>query len=420
MSSRLIIIDQSLNSFEGHHYDYSRAVIEAARTQGFDVSLACHRGFPAESLAGAPVVGRFSADWNAANRSSIRALLRGVLARAPSSVRNGLLALTAARAGSTVPSATPNPHFARALLAILAEAKFKEGDHVFIHTLGDAEFLGLIEVLARERPVPAYFHVVLRYDGTEACRDAFASLGTLPARLNFWTDTELLASHYRDLGCPDMGVLPIPHGLPAIPERKQQDGAPLTLAYLGGARGDKGFHLLPDLVATLADHHLATGRGRFLIQTNYAFSREEPLMAQTKRALARFPRSWVELIEAPLDPAAFAQALFATDLLLLPYDSEVFARRSSGLLVQAMVAGIPTVVPEATWLATEAPEGAHVVCGGGLTVADAVRRAIANYDALSAAARAAAPQARKKHDIARLVGAVTLSTRKPGLSNLMR
>ena len=110
-------------------------------------------------------------------------------------------------------------------------------------------------------------------------------------------------------------------------------------------------------------------------------------MAKTTAALKRLPRAWVELIEQPPDAAAFRRALEATDLLLLPYQAEVYRRRSSGLLVQAMALGIPTVVPEETWLAAKAPAGAHVTFGVGIVLAQAVQSAIDNYPMLVAKAR---------------------------------
>ena len=393
----LLVVDQSLKGFVGHHYEYSRSVIAAADAMGIEPMLACHEEFSGVDLAGAPIVGRFAEDWAAANRSILRGVARDVLSRLPQTFRHLLLGMVRRKASPS--SAALDMRFAHRLLEILSTTGLGPGDHVFIHTVGEAEFLGLIEVLA-ESPAPTpLLHVVLRYDGTSACREAFSKLPLVPARLRFWTDTEALAAQYRDLGCPEIGVLPIPHGLDALPVRTRPAERILTLAYLGEARGDKGFHLLPGLVEALADDYLATGRVRFLIQANYGFSREEALMAQAKVRLARFPDSWVHLIEAPLDVAAFAQALLSTDLLLLPYDPDTYRRRSSGLLVQAMVAGIPTVVPAGTWLAAEAPEGACAEFADSASLIDTVRRALDNYDELAPTAVKATVETRHKHDV---------------------
>jgi hypothetical protein len=152
-------------------------------------------------------------------------------------------------------------------------------------------------------------------------------------------------------------VLPIPHCLPPPPERREKEG-PLTLVYLGGARGDKGYDRLPGLVDALAEDYLKTGRARFIIQSNYGISLEEPQMARARRSLAAWSANMVELIDQPLDTAAFHTRLFSADIVLLPYRAELHRRRSAGILVQAAMAGIPTIVPAASWLASEAPAGA--------------------------------------------------------------
>ena len=374
---RLLVADQSLRGFEGHHFDYGRSVIAAARHCGVIPLLACHTEFPHPELEGAPVVGRFATSWDGARRSSIQQWGLKILSRFPEHLRNALLdRLPASQKKATAPKA--DPQFAKELLRISVEAKLGKADHVFVHTLGEAQFLGLSSVLSNEQLCPSpTWHLMLRYDGSEAYREAFVRLARCQAPIRYWTDTPHLADQYLSLGCPSISVLPIPHGLDIIPERVRPAHAPLTLSFLGGARADKGFHLLPELVASLAEDYLATGKIRFLIQTTYGLSREAPLMWKTKQALKAFPQDWVELIESPPDQAEFNAALQATDLLLLPYDRQTYARRSSGLLIQALAAGIPTIVTDGTWLADVAPQGAHFAFEADLNTA--VKNAILDH-----------------------------------------
>lgn len=402
-STRLLVVDQSLKGFEGHHYDYSRAVIEAARELGLETSVASHVDFAGQALAGAAVTRCFSGDWNSAGRSFGRTLMRGALERLPAPARRMLLSVATPRGNPGISDATPNPRFAREFLGAVSDAKLGEADHVLVHTVGEAEFLGLADALSQHPGLSPRIHVVLRYDGTTSCQQAFAKLEGTPTRLTYWTDTEQLAEHYRELGCREIGVLPIPHGLNDIPARVSRGRTPLTVSYLGGARGDKGFHLLPELVASFSGDYLATGKVQFLVQSTYGISREEGLMEATKRRLRRFPRDWLKLIEAPPDSETFTKALLSTDLLLLPYDQTTYRRRSSGLLVQAMVAGIPTILPEGTWLASAAPQGAYGAFGGTVTLNTALRHVVANYEKFKQAAQMGAPQAREQHKAERLV-----------------
>jgi glycosyltransferase involved in cell wall biosynthesis len=405
---RLLVVDQSLRGFAGHHYDYSRAVIEAAAAQGLEVLLAPNHAFPENNLAGARVVGRFSGAWNEAGLSSTVGTARNILARLPDGPRHLLVGAAARLRPSTAPLARKaDCRFAQELTAILAAAKMRECDHALIHTVGDAELLGLGETMPGRARIPGLLHIVLRFDGTPATRDALGKLQETATRIRFWTDTQALAEQYRELGAREIGVLPIPHGLRDFRPPPRQHGQPLTISYLGGARGDKGFDSLPGLVEALAAEFLESGRARFLVQASYSLSLEEPLMARTKQALKRFPREWVEVIEAPLSSGDFERALVRSDILLLPYRPEIYRRRSSGLLIQAMVCGIPTILPEGTWLETEAPKAGHVAFGGQVTLAEATRTAINQHQDLSAAARAVATSARERHDAEKLVRCLT-------------
>ncbi len=402
---RLVVIDQGLRDFTGHFYEYDLAVLGAAAALGVETTLAAHRDFPDRVLGPAPVVKLFAGTSDDARRSDARTLVRRTLAHLPQPVRHGLLRIARTAPG---PSARTQPAlpFGRALSLLFDSSRCGERDHILIHTLSESELSGLAAALAGRTDLP-HLHVVLRYDAQPGFERALAAVHSDPLlarRCRFWTDTGQLAEHYRGLGVAEIGVLPIPHCLPDRPDDLiQRSPKPLTLGYLGGARGDKGFDLLPSLVEALADDYLATDRIRFRIQSNYGLSLEEQQMARATARLARFQRCGVELIGQALDVSSYQRLLFSSDIVLLPYRADVYRRRSSGILIQAAAAGIPTVVPKATWLESEAPVGAHVTFGEAVTLAEATRYAIENHGGLDAAARAATPRVRNKHDAGRLV-----------------
>jgi hypothetical protein len=45
--------------------------------------------------------------------------------------------------------------------------------------------------------------------------------------------------------------------------------------------------------------------------------------------------------------------VFSSDIILLPYDRDNYYARSSGILVESLVAGIPVIVPAGTWMAEQ-------------------------------------------------------------------
>src|SRR5262245_56576987 len=259
---RLLVVDQSLKDYGGHHYEYDLAVSGAAARLGISAVLAAHRAFPEQAVGNAPVVGHFSGAWDEARRTPARAALHRVFASLPEALRHPLLrAASVAGRKSRAASIVANHRFGAELADIIATLALNEHDHVLVHTLSDSELLGVFAVFGS--PPSPHLHLVLRYDGSPASAQAFAVArrnAHLLRRVHLWTDTEQLAEHYRELGSPHIGVLPIPHCLPEpLPDGIRNSSEPLTLAFLGGARGDKGFHLLPGLVEAM-DHYLVEGR----------------------------------------------------------------------------------------------------------------------------------------------------------------
>jgi len=48
VANKFILIDQSISSVAGHHYEYAVHVLEAAQRAGFEPYLATNRRFPQE------------------------------------------------------------------------------------------------------------------------------------------------------------------------------------------------------------------------------------------------------------------------------------------------------------------------------------------------------------------------------------
>lgn len=406
---RFLVIDQSLKDFEGHHFEYDASVLAAAGSLGWKCMLACNSAYPNEDLNSVPIVGRFRDAWNEPSGLLGKAMRRAA-ASMPRSARNILVGATAGRLRSKTMTrdVVPDRSFAGQVSAIINDKKLNARDHILIHTLNASQLIGLVESLASTPSMGPHLHVILRYDGTAVSTRAFALMERHRIRtLSLWTDTHELADQYRDLGARQIGVLPIPQLVPEGISQRERLPGPLVIGSLGGARGDKGFDLLPPLVRALASDYLPNAQARFLIQANYGVSREEPLMARCRRELGEFPETWVQLIDCAVDQASFWQLLRSVDILLLPYHAETYRRRSSGLLIQAGIAGIPTVVPRGTWLERNAPEGSAMVFTDEDDLERTVRAAVVSFNSLSSAARAAADEMRAQHNASSLVQALT-------------
>jgi hypothetical protein len=258
--------------------------------------------------------------------------------------------------------------FGRETARLLARARLDAGDIVFLPTVSEIEMLGLLDAFARDRrAVQATWHLLFRrdiYRGREAQfgaqdeqqrtrRQAFARMrqGAGAHRVYFYTDTEPLTAQYRRLGAP-FRTLPIPHTHPASTAEPRRLG-PAHIVYIGDARAEKGYHHLPRLVGDLWRDYVEPGRATFTVQSNFNTPMGDPESLVARAQLEAFPTDLVRLIYEPLSEDAYAALLQAATLIVLPYDREQYIARSSGILVEALSAGVPVVAPAGTWLAQQ-------------------------------------------------------------------
>jgi glycosyltransferase involved in cell wall biosynthesis len=417
--AKLVIVDQTLRDYNGHHCELDHAVAQAAEAIGIRPIVAANRRCDTQIAALFPELRRyFTCSWVEAHLGRRNQFIAQVLAFLPPSTR--AVALLAGSAAKRLTRRGPQrnikpqslPSFGAELADLVVKEHLEPSDHVLIHSLSVAELHALIEALSRSSVLPM-FHIVLRRDADEIAvkddawggiRGVFSSLHgdeRLRARLRFYSDTHHLCRQYEAISASlTVQLLPIPHGLSdqaaSMPRRAQGD--PVCVTYLGNARTEKGFHYLPDVVDKLRASHIETGRLRFVLQANANIGMEEAIITSARRRLARYPIHQVELLLRPLTIPEFQRYLLRSDIVLLPYQAEPYRRRSSGILVQALVCGRPVIVPRHTWLADEAPSAAAIVYDDPTHLPRAILDASDRIEELRAAACEAAPEWRRFHN----------------------
>jgi hypothetical protein len=128
----------------------------------------------------------------------------------------------------------------------------------------------------------------------------------------------------------------------------------LRIAYLGGARSEKGYQSLPAILAKLWAEHVERGQDRFIIQSAFDFplpaAGANKLVADARTELGRLPHDKVELVDEP------CRLSRKCDIGLLPYDRSRYYARCSSILVELLASGVPVVVPAGCWLADQLAE----------------------------------------------------------------
>ena len=376
---RFALVDHSLAGAAGHNLIYARRVLAAAATEGFEASAGVGQQ-GADQDVGAPSFARFSQDVWRNNPAEGRLWHAAALLRRGSAIRSQPAAGTApvrpvSKAGRPVAQAGRLTRIARALLSdvdavveerrsvrrfareledFLAEADLDAGDIVYMPTVLAAELRALEQLLARSAPARRLrWRLMLRY--APKARSVRAGLARAAGRLHrrrdadvrFFSDTERLCAAYQRLCKTPFRLLPVP--VEAAPPLRAKPADVLVVGYLGDSRDEKGFDLLPAVIAEVRRRR-QDGRLKFLIQLNLNTLEGDPGARMAMDALTASQGEDVELVEGPLSPDAYTALLRRSDIVLLPYRPHAYAERSSGILMEAITAGLPTVVTRGAWL----------------------------------------------------------------------
>ena len=320
------------------------------------------------------------------------------------------------------------PLFLRDLDRLLCLADAGPGDHVFLPTAHGREAFAirrLIHEIGEERS--PMFHLEFRHPiatleeldsgeheqgvlwYTRIHQAFFDACRTYPAttRMRYYTDTSELAVDYSQLAGEEFGILPIPFRMDLIPPSSDEERVtgPITILFLGDVREEKGFHLLPGLVRRLFDDYVKTGKVRFVFQAS--IHQDEPSRAVRKalKELQQYETRFVEVIgtEGFVAPEKYYELLGSSHLVLLPYLAKNYRSRSSGVLAEAIAAGIPTIVTADTWLSGQQIPGSGETFTDEASLAGAVRAVCDNYREYREHARLGKERWHRWHSPARLL-----------------
>lgn len=230
--------------------------------------------------------------------------------------------------------------------------------------------------------------------------------------IKLFTDTSELADDYSKFSGLNFGVLPIPFrqgflenhdSTPPIEDSK------LHLIYVGDPREEKGFHWLPYLVDFLQEDYLKTGKVILDIQASIHTKNSELKCINALMILKSYPPEWIRLhgLDGPLNAEKYYDLIAKGHIMLCPYDKATYRSRSSGTLAEAIAGGIPTIVPNNTWLSKQQPAGTGLTFEGLEDFLKKTQSLIENYKEFHYTAKVAKREWLKKQDSRNLILEVT-------------
>ena len=233
-------------------------------------------------------------------------------------------------------------------------------------------------------------------------REVRSAIAGLPAedcnRILFFTVPDPLAAELSTLLGAPVKVAPIPlePGRMRWRDRFFRKRSPVQVAILGGARREKGSHLIPDIVR-------ACPNVEFLVQlSNDTLS---PAEFEELSRVADEPR--VSAILGATTPREYWSALSKADIVLFPYEVIPYRQRPSGVFGEAAAFGKVVIATAGTWMAEhiEAGRAAGVIAQDLRpdSFANAVAQCVADIDRLRSSARALSTEWRRKVSLSAFV-----------------
>jgi hypothetical protein len=342
----LIILDPNLAHPHGHHMEWDLAIAAAARDREQDALIFAHRDCPLVSKEGLEIVRLFS-------HSTYECKYKDRIA------------------GRFDDFTYFNDKLASDL-ALIPRDRLRATDAVLVPTLTENHLLGYVSWMRTFNAARAPLFVVylmfpsgLDFPNEVGARTVADPLQALFYRLafrraaepgtpiHFFGSGRQLAREYSELAGSMIEAHPIPYD-PRSANSQSGTARPAALLFVGDAKADKGFTFIPEL----ADRLCGMWPGwDFLIHANLGSSWGPALEAYDVLTTTVVPRHNNLIVQTGrLSRKDYLELMDKADCLIATYDPVVYARKSSGVVWEAISLGLPMLVPADTWLENEARE----------------------------------------------------------------
>lgn len=174
------------------------------------------------------------------------------------------------------------------------------------------------------------------------------SLGLIGTRIYLHAENELLATHLSDLWSLPVLPLYIPQQPIAKKSSRSNCDEELHVYYLGAARSEKGFIFVVDAIVTYLSKEDRQDV-RFTLQVSPQIMGYTPDIMEALKILKSKLDNRLTLIEHVQTSDEYQESILKADVLLLCYDRERYAVRSSGIVFEALANGKNVIATKGTF-----------------------------------------------------------------------
>jgi glycosyltransferase involved in cell wall biosynthesis len=382
---RFVIVDPSLKDGRGHHYELALRITKSALASNLKPIWLCNKNFILDvKHSGVDIL-------PALNVSLYDAYKTGKRFDSLSSLRFPRIFISLYRFFCRILNAIKKENnrahdtFARDLLSSIDLLSLTSSDRLLFHT-ADGMTYAALDKLIRERSHKTLpiFHVCTPYDpigvmpnlmkGFDISQivNKWSQSKILDSRIFLYGENHLLAEHLSKI----WSITVRPLELPAIQVPNNQsttliakshihDNHRLEVVYLGPARIEKGFHLIPDIVQCtiefLRQEGFRENKVNFTLQCSPQIVGYPPQVLKAIERLRTYGKNIVTLVSETLSTEGYLSLLARAHVVLLPYGVHEYRVRSSGIVSEALSLNKIIVTTTGTYPA------AAITHGGGAT-----------------------------------------------------
>lgn len=367
---RIILIDDNIQGEAGHYLELSRLLIRGANTKGYDCVLATNRRFqPSDDLEQECLVRSIFEPhrmlrWSLGPDGNSQRCrdLDGELIDGSPLRRLSLKIKERLRKRKTQPKVMLQS-WAKSCAYLIQDLKPGPEDRIVIATADDFSLLAFAaamkQVTSRSLKVHLIFHFAPFGENEkknsprkEAMRHQFSiAISALSKhQIKMHATTDELKQQFNELLQRNL-VSSI-----CYPTRECSNAAGSTRsipkAMLAGmARSEKGKHAIHDFLLGLHKQHLINSDNGF--QPSLQVPARQWKSIIPKRLHSSCDGEGIELITNHLSAKAYHDWLKSANLAIFLYDRKKYQVRCSGVLLEMLCRGVPVIVPDQCWLASQ-------------------------------------------------------------------
>lgn len=394
LKGRLAIIDPSLKDERGHHYALTKAISDGALKNGLDVLIFANRNvsslpelnkaeiFPVFSSTTYDIFIKQNVKQPSPHYIKILGLLTPSLLFRLKSFKKKFMSLLRSGIFSAIDRSRTGLPLNEELLLAIKQHKLNKSDHILIHTADGEIYRELLQLSLKSNfnDLP-YFHVNTPYDDKvmphynkslppKRVINYLKLLGKIESRVFLYAENKLLAHYLESIWSTKVCPLEIPPAVVRHKHKKKSCKDPLNVVYIGSAREEKGFLLIPDIVKNILDSEERKNI-KFTIQCSPQIIGYLPVISKAIDKLKEFPSEIVSLKERPQSMNEYFATIEKADVVLLCYDKTRYGVRGSGIAVEAVTFGKIIIASPETFPAYVAGDAA-VIASNAKEVAKAI------------------------------------------------